>query len=151
MHCGPRFDKQKKARRDAGPRGLPIKRAYGALGGSGEAGAGAGAGAGGTAGGGAGFALAIVLLRAIPRLGPLDLPRIGEVSVDGTVVAFATGLLLVTTLLFGLWPAFHAARAGSVEGIRAAARTIAGGRMAQRSRRSLRRRFMCVPLQPVSL
>ena len=89
------------------------------------------------AGGAAGFALAIVPLHAIPRLGPLDLPRIGEVSVDGTVVAFAAGLLLLTTLLFGLWPAFHAARAGSVERIRATARTIAGGRMAQRSRRVL--------------
>jgi putative ABC transport system permease protein len=88
-------------------------------------------------GGAAGFALAFALVRGITQLGPIGLPRMNEVTVDGTVMAFALGLMLLTTLLFGLWPSRHAARAGAVGRLHAAARTIAGGRMEQRSRRFL--------------
>jgi putative ABC transport system permease protein len=90
-----------------------------------------------TVGGAAGFALAVTLLRGLALLGPIGLPRMNEIAVDGTVVAFAAGLILLTTLFFGLWPCRHAARAGHVGRIRAAARTITGGRMEQRSRRAL--------------
>ncbi|MDE3136713.1 MAG: ABC transporter permease [Acidobacteriota bacterium] len=39
-----------------------------------------------------------------------DMPRLGEVSVDWRVVAFATGLAILTGLLFGVAPAMHVAR-----------------------------------------
>jgi putative ABC transport system permease protein len=52
-------------------------------------------------------------------------------------MGFSIALMLLTTLLFGLWPARYAARASVTDTIRAAARTIAGGRLRQRSRRAL--------------
>lgn len=87
-------------------------------------------------GGAAGVAVAAVLVRGLTALGPIGLPRLNEVSIDGTVTSFAIALLLMTTLLFGLWPSLHAARAGVTGGHRAG-RSIAGGRLRQRSRRGL--------------
>ena len=64
-------------------------------------------------------------------------PRLNEVTVDGAVMGFSVALMLLTTLLFGLWPSRHAARASATATIGAAARTIAGGRLRHRSRRAL--------------
>jgi predicted permease len=44
------------------------------------------------------------------RLAPDNLPRIDEVSVDPRVLAFATLCSVLSTLLFGLAPAWHASR-----------------------------------------
>jgi putative ABC transport system permease protein len=51
--------------------------------------------------------LALGLLRA---LHPSNLPRLGEIDVDGRVLAFTALTCLVTTLTFGLAPALQAAR-----------------------------------------
>jgi putative ABC transport system permease protein len=84
-----------------------------------------------------GIGIAVWLIRQIPTLGPIGLPRLNEVTIDGTVAAFAVGLTLVTALVFGLWPSRHASRVGGIGGIHTAPRTIAGGRMQQRTRRAL--------------
>jgi putative ABC transport system permease protein len=60
-------------------------------------------------GGGFGILLALAAVRWLVALGP-DLPRVQEVSLNGTVVAFAIGVALVTGLLFGLLPALRASR-----------------------------------------
>ncbi len=89
------------------------------------------------AGGTAGVAVAVGLIRALTRIGPIGLPRLNKVTVDGAVMGFSVALMLLTTLLFGLWPSRHAARASATATIGAAARTIAGGRLRHRSRRAL--------------
>ena len=43
-------------------------------------------------------------------LAPGDVPRIGEVSVDGPAMLFAAVATLLTVTLFGVGPAFHASR-----------------------------------------
>jgi putative ABC transport system permease protein len=42
---------------------------------------------------------------------PSGVPRLDEVRVDGSVLAFAGGVTLLTGVLFGVFPAIHAARA----------------------------------------
>src|SRR6202030_1779983 len=43
----------------------------------------------------------------LSAVGPIGLPRLREVALDGVVVTFAAGLAVVTGLGFGLWPARH--------------------------------------------
>ncbi len=62
------------------------------------------------AGGAAGVLLALWGVDVLRAVGPRDLPRLGEVVVDGTVLAFAAGVSLLTGLLFGLVPALQRAR-----------------------------------------
>jgi putative ABC transport system permease protein len=54
--------------------------------------------------------LASTLVQGVVALAPADLPRIDEVRIDPTVVLFALGLSLASTVIFGLVPALHASR-----------------------------------------
>jgi putative ABC transport system permease protein len=87
-------------------------------------------------GGLAGVGLAFALLRGLTRLGPIGIPRLAEVAMDLPVVAFAVALMLLTTVLSGLWPSWRAGHAGAASRLRTAARTIAGGRLQHRARRA---------------
>jgi predicted permease len=62
-----------------------------------------------------GLALGAVGVRALLSLNPGNIPRIGEngadVTLDWRVLLFTMGLALLTGMLFGLFPAFHAVRA----------------------------------------
>jgi putative ABC transport system permease protein len=58
----------------------------------------------------AGLLLASVLVHAFVALSPTSLPRIDDVRVDTTVLLFALGLSLVSTVIVGLVPALHASR-----------------------------------------
>jgi predicted permease len=60
-------------------------------------------------GGAAGVAVASLGVRALVALSPPGLPRLGSVSVHGSVLLFALGLVLATALGFGLFPALQAA------------------------------------------
>jgi predicted permease len=62
------------------------------------------------AGGAAGFALAWWFLDLLVKLGGKDLPRAGEIGIDGTVLAFTLAISLAAGLLFGLAPALQASR-----------------------------------------
>src|SRR6185295_15930446 len=75
------------------------------------------------AGGAAAIALTIPLLRIAPSLIPADmLPQGIEPMLDVRVAGFAVGLTVLTGLLFGLAPAWHAA------GVPLAAAMTAGNR-----------------------
>jgi putative ABC transport system permease protein len=63
----------------------------------------------GLAAGAVGVLLAMWGVEALASLVPADLPRTEEISVDGSVFAFALILTLCTSMLFGLAPALHAA------------------------------------------
>jgi predicted permease len=62
------------------------------------------------AGGVLGIAAAAVLVRALVALAPGQLPRLGDVSLDPTAVAFAVALSVLTPLVFGLAPALSLSR-----------------------------------------
>jgi putative ABC transport system permease protein len=57
---------------------------------------------------------------------PAGLPRAAHVAVDGRVALFALGVSAATGLLFGLLPAWRAARADVADGLRGG-RTVRGG------------------------
>ena len=61
-------------------------------------------------GGAAGLALAVWVVRALVLLMPKNTPRIEEIRLDYRVVLFTLGTSLLTGLVFGLAPAFQAAR-----------------------------------------
>ncbi len=62
-------------------------------------------------GGGAGLLLAAGGTRLLLRFSPERIPRLEQVSLDGTVLAFTFGVSLLTGLLFGAAPALRLARA----------------------------------------
>jgi putative ABC transport system permease protein len=70
---------------------------------------------GGVAGAGVAW-LAVRTVRSLPAL--QEVPRIADVSVNGTVLAFTAGVAVVTGLLFGLAPALRAYRLGLQAGMR---------------------------------
>ena len=65
----------------------------------------------GALGGAAGLVLAYVGLRLLVAFGPTSLPRLQEISIDPSVLAFVVVASLVSSLLLGSIPAFkHAAQ-----------------------------------------
>jgi putative ABC transport system permease protein len=91
----------------------------------------------GAIGGAFGVALAAALVRLLHALEPPNLPRLEQVSVNGSVVALAALLSIGSGLLFGLVPLRRAARAPLAESLREGGRGVAGGRSRQRTQRIL--------------
>jgi len=88
------------------------------------------AGALAAAAGAAGVLAAYAGIRAILWLAPPDLPRIDEIALDGTVLAFAVGLTTVTALAFGLWPAWRLSRVNLQEALRESGRGMSSSHAA---------------------
>jgi predicted permease len=63
----------------------------------------------GIIGGLAAVPFAYVAVQLLMRFGPQDLPRLSEISLDGTVLGFGLTLSLVAGVLIGLLPAWRAA------------------------------------------
>ena len=61
-------------------------------------------------GGAAGIVLAFVGLRTFVSILPPDIPQINEIKIDKTVLLFSAGITVLTGILFGLFPALHAAQ-----------------------------------------
>ena len=76
----------------------------------------------GVAGGTLGTLLALGGVRALLRLAPADLPRLDAVAIDLPVLAFALGVALATSVIFGLVPAVQAGRDRTAADLRAGAR-----------------------------
>ena len=89
------------------------------------------------AGAAVGTALAAWIVSLVHSFGPASVPRLGEVTVDGRVLAFATIVAIATGVLFGLVPAIHAARTDLSHILRESARGAGGRRTAQRTRGAL--------------
>ncbi len=60
--------------------------------------------------GAAGLALASWGIDGLIKLSPANLPRLAEIRIDGVVLAFALGLSLAASFLFGMAPAIQASR-----------------------------------------
>ena len=62
----------------------------------------------GLLGGAAGLVVARLSLWAVRTMNPGNIPRLDEIGIDGTVLAFTFGLALATGILFGLAPVWRA-------------------------------------------
>jgi predicted permease len=95
----------------------------------------------GVIGGAVGTGLAYGGLRVLAAIGPTNLPRLSEISLDARTFAFTAGLSLVSSVFFGLIPALK----HTAPGISAA---LAGlGRTASVSRDRLRTRSVLIVVQ----
>ena len=85
----------------------------------------------------AGLLLASVLVQGVVALSPANLPRIDDVRMDMTVLLFALGLSLVSTMLFGLVPALHASRLDLSDALKQGGSKATGSRASSRLRSAL--------------
>jgi putative ABC transport system permease protein len=92
----------------------------------------------GVLGGAAGLGLGWVGVNALVAAAPENLPRLADIAIDGRVLAFTSGIALLTGLLFGLVPAFQLARTDPVHTLKE------GGRSATGLGRALRRGLVVV-------
>jgi putative ABC transport system permease protein len=78
--------------------------------------------------GAVGLALAYWGTQALIALMPADVVRLSQAAIDGRVLAFTLIVSVATSMLFGLIPAFHAAKVDLVESLRQGnTRSVAGG------------------------
>ena len=89
------------------------------------------------AGGALGFALGVVGTSLLVRFAPSDIPRLGDVGIDGVVFAFSFALAVVTGVAFGLAPALQASRHDVRSRLQAESRGAAGRFGSVRIRRAL--------------
>ncbi len=87
-----------------------------------------------TVGGVAGLSVGAALTSLVKRLDPGGIPRLGEVSVDWTVIAFTAVVTVGTGLLVGLLPALQSARGDASAALREGSR---GGSASRQSKRAL--------------
>jgi putative ABC transport system permease protein len=90
----------------------------------------------GVAGGAWGTVAALLAVRALVAAGPSQLPRLHEISVDGTVLAFAALVSLGAGIVFGVLPLARQA-SQPLFGLAGAGRGNTAGRNPQRARKVL--------------
>jgi len=83
-------------------------------------------------GGGFGLLLGLLGVTFFKRVLPPDLPRIDEIGIDATVLAFAAAASVFAGVFFGLYPALRAMRPRLVEVLQDSGRGGSGGRTARR-------------------
>jgi len=84
------------------------------------------------AGGALGLLFAFWLVKTLVAFGP-EIPRLGEIGVDGGVIAFTFGVSLLTSLLCGLAPALSASRPDLNEALKEGGRSAGGSSGLSRS------------------
>jgi hypothetical protein len=84
----------------------------------------------GFSGGVIGVLLAYLAIPVVQTLGANSIPRVADIAIDGRVLAVTFGASVLTGLLFGLAPAWHASRAGLGAVLKEGGRssTTSGGR-----------------------
>ncbi|MDE3137975.1 MAG: ABC transporter permease, partial [Acidobacteriota bacterium] len=88
-------------------------------------------------GGLAGLLLAAWATAGLVRLVPQNIPRMGQMGIDGSVFLFTMLVSVSTGILFGLAPALHSSRSGLVEPLNENGRGLSGGVRHQRLRSAL--------------
>jgi predicted permease len=84
-----------------------------------------------------GLGLAWSALRLLIALAPQGLPRLHDIGIDWTVLAFTVGISLLCSLLFGSIPALRYGNARIGTGLREGGRTLSEGRDRHRTRNVL--------------
>src|SRR5579864_7692109 len=90
-----------------------------------------------TAAGGLGIFVADVGVYFVKAVGPSNIPRLREVTLDLPVFAFALSVSLATGILFGLAPAIGATRQNLVESLKEGGQRSGGGPTSPRLRNTL--------------
>ena len=85
----------------------------------------------------AGLLLASVLVRGLVALSPANLPGLDDVRMDMTVLLFALGLSLVSTVLFGLVPALQTSRLDLSDALKQGGSKATASRASSRLRAAL--------------
>ena len=91
----------------------------------------------GAMGGLLGLGIAIASVRGLLAWSPIAIPRAGEIHIDALVLAFTTGLALLTALGFGLAPALLVSRAELHDALKEATKSASAGVSGQRARNAL--------------
>jgi putative ABC transport system permease protein len=91
----------------------------------------------GLIGGGLGLAIAYVALRLVVVLGPANLPRLDELSIDAPVLLFTAVISFIAGIVFGLVPVFKHAGPQLGTALREGGRTSSEGRQRHRARSAL--------------
>jgi putative ABC transport system permease protein len=84
-----------------------------------------------------GIVLAYLGTRLLVAMGPASIPRIGEIGIDGSVLAFTAFISVAAGLLFGLVPALRTGSPRMLESLRGGGQSGAGGRERVRIRNIL--------------
>lgn len=84
-------------------------------------------------GGSLGVLLALLGTSLLIRSAPDGVPRIAEAGIDGTVLGFTIALSVLTGILFGVVPAWHASHPDISESLKEGERGSTGGRAALRN------------------
>lgn len=88
-------------------------------------------------GGAAGVVVAAAGLRLLAAIGPANLPRVHEISLDGRSIAFTLALSLVSALIFGSIAVLKSMRPAASLAHATAGRTVSASRERQRGRNLL--------------
>jgi predicted permease len=91
----------------------------------------------GVLGGLAGLGVAVLTLRGMSAIMPQNASSTFTPHLDLTVIAFTAALAILTSVLFGLFPALHATRPDLISSIREQGGQPSGGRAATRWRTAL--------------
>jgi putative ABC transport system permease protein len=91
----------------------------------------------GVLGGALGLGLAYAAVRILVAKGPETLPRLGEISVDPLVLAFAVGASLLSGVLFGIFPVVKYAGPHLAMALRGVGRSFSQSRERHRARNTL--------------
>ncbi|HEX7121848.1 MAG TPA: ABC transporter permease, partial [Gemmatimonadaceae bacterium] len=81
------------------------------------------------AGAGLGIVLSPAVLRVLRAMMPDKLAGVAPAQLDWRVLAFAALLIVITTLLFGLWPAIGAARGSASDALKSGGHGTTSGRI----------------------
>ena len=84
-----------------------------------------------------GLLLAFWITRALTALNPGNIPRLGEVRLDGGALLFALGIVMVTGVVFGLVPVLQTSTRNLREPLQEGGKTSASGAAGQRTRSAL--------------
>jgi putative ABC transport system permease protein len=88
-------------------------------------------------GGGVGVLAATWGVQLLIRISPAEIPRLHEVAIDGSALAFTLGAVLVTGVLAALAPAWHGAHADVNDALKADSGTASAGAALGRTRSAL--------------
>jgi putative ABC transport system permease protein len=84
------------------------------------------------AGGFVGFLIAVWGVELLITVGPSNIPRVGEITVDTKVLLFTIIVSVLTGLIFGLLPALHSSKVGPNESLKEGSRSVIDGRRSKR-------------------
>jgi putative ABC transport system permease protein len=91
----------------------------------------------GVVGGIVGLALAYAALRVLIAMAPSHLPRLNQISIDGTVLLFTLAISILAGLLFGAIPVFKYAGPQLANALRSEGRSASASRERHRARNTL--------------